>query len=141
MSSTGYRFVAYPDPSFLGLYRPTASSNPGLCFLSEQSGLVTPTDPQAIQALVELVSEVTQPMRLPVPGTAYEVHLPLSRSQGMALVSTVSVVGTCLELAPLEVDLSAAVEFVGAAVFAVGIAVAVAAGLGEIGGPNRFVMT
>jgi len=56
-------------------------------------------------------------------------------------VSIASVVGTCLELAPLEVDLSAVVEFVGTAVFAVEIVVAVVLGLGEIGGPSRFVMT
>lgn len=50
-------------------------------------------------------------------------------------VSIAFVVGTCLELAPLEVDLSAVVGFVGTAVFAVVL------GLGEIGGPSRFVMT
>ena len=59
----------------------------------------------------------------------------------MVLVSIASVVGTCLELAPLEVDLSAVVEFVGTAVFAVEVVVAVVLGLGEIGGPSRFVMT
>lgn len=57
------------------------------------------------------------------------------------LVSIVSVVGTSLELAPLEVGLSAVVEFAGTAVFAVEIVVAAVLGLGEIGGSNRFVMT
>ena len=136
-------FVAYPDPSSPGPYQPTASLNPSPCFLSEQSGLVTPTDLRAIQALVELASGVTQPMHLLVPETVYEVDPLLFRSQGMLPVLTVSVAGMRLELAHLEVDLSAVVEFVGTVVFAVEIAVAVAVapGLGEIGDPNRFVMT
>jgi len=77
-------------------------------------------------------------MRLLVPATAYEVHPPLFRSQGMLPVLTVSVGGT-----RLEVDLSAVVEFVGTVVFVVEIAVAaaVAPGLDETGGSNRFVMT
>ena len=137
------RFVAYLDPSSPGLYQPTANLNPAPCFLSEQSSPVTPTDPRAIQALVELVSAATRLRRLLVPEIAYEVHLPLFRSQGMLPVLTVSVAGTCLELARLEVDLYAVAEFAGTAVFAVEIAVAVvvAPGSGEIGGPNRFVMT
>jgi hypothetical protein len=136
------RFVAYPDPSSPSPCQPIASLSPGPCFLSEQSGLVTPTDPRVIQALVGLVSEVTRRKRLLVLETAYEVHLLLFRSQGMLPVLTVSVVGMYLELAPLEVELSAVVGFVGTAVFAVVIAVAVAAapGLSEIGGLNRFVM-
>lgn len=65
------RFVAYPGPSSPGLYQPTAGLNPGLCFLSEQSSLIIPTDPQAIRALVGLESEVTQPMHLLVPVTVH----------------------------------------------------------------------
>ena len=80
-------------------------------------------------------------MRLLVPETGHEVDLLLFRSQGMLLVLSVSAVGTCLESAPLEVDLSVVVELAGTAVFVVEIAVAVALGLGEIGGPNRFAMT
>ena len=137
------RFVAYPDPLFPSPYQPTASLSLGPCFLSEQSSLVTPIGPRVIQALVELVSEAMQPMRLLVPATACEVHPPLFRSQGMLPVLTVSVGGTRPELARLEVDLSAVVAFVGTVVFAVEIAVAVAVapGLDEIGGSNHFVMT
>ena len=137
------RFVAYPDPLFPSPYQLTASLSLGPCFLSEQSSLVTPIGRRAIQALVELVSEVTQLMRLLVPATACEVHPPLFRSQGMLPVLTVSVGGTRPELARLEVDLSAVVEFAGTVVSAVGIAVVVvvAPGLDEIGGSNHFVMT
>lgn len=132
------RFVAYPNPSSPSLYQPTASLSPGPCSLSEQSSLTAPIDPRARQAPVELVSVVTQPMRLLVPEIACEVHLPPFRSQGMLLASAVSAVGTCLERIPLEVDLSAVV-FVGAVVFVVEIAIVAGVALdsGEIGDPNR----
>lgn len=65
------RFVAYPGPSSPGLYQQSAGLSPGLCFLSERSSLITPTDPRAIRAPVELVSEVTQLMRLLVLVTVY----------------------------------------------------------------------
>jgi len=89
------------------------------------------------------VFAVTPPTRSLVPETAYEADQLRYRSWGKLPVSVVSAGGTCLELVPLVVGLSAVVVFVGVAAFvvAVGVAAAVAAGFGEIGGPNRSVLT
>ena len=136
-------FVAYPSPSFLGPYQPTASSNPGPCSLSAQSSLAAPTDPRVIQAPVEPVSAVALTMRSLVPETACEVDLLQCHSRGMLPVLTVFVVGTCSELVHLGVGLYAVAVFVGTVVtvVGVGIAAAVAFGSGEIGDLNRSVMT
>ena len=77
-----------------------------------------------------------------VPETGYEVDLLQCHSRGMVLALIVSAGGTCLELVPLAVDLSAVVAFAGTAVI-VGAAVVVAAAFGsdEIGGLNHSVMT
>lgn len=137
------RAVAYPNPSSLSPYQPTVSLSPGLCSLSGLSSLATPTDPRVIQALVELVFEVGQPMRSLVPVTACEVHPLPFRSRGMLLALAASVAGMCSELAPLEVGLSAVVESVGIVAFVaeIVVAAAVAFGSGEIGGPSRSVMS
>lgn len=134
------RFVAYLNPSSLSPYQPIAGSSPGPCSLSEQSNLVVPTDPQGIQAPVELVSAVTQPTRSLVPGTVYVVDLPRYRSRGTPPVLIVSAAGTWSELVRLGVDLSAVVVFAGPAVFVAEIATAAGLGLGVIGGLNHSVM-
>jgi hypothetical protein len=54
-------------------------------------------------------------------------------------MSIVSVAGTCLELVPLEVDLSAVVA-VAVVVVEIAVAAAVALDSGGFGDPNRSVM-
>ena len=78
-----------------------------------------------------------------VPETVYEADPPRYRSWGKLPVSVASAEGTCLELVPLVVGLSAVVGFVevAALVEVVGVAAAVALGSGEIGGLNHSVLT
>ena len=135
------RFVAYPSPSSLGPYQPTASLRPDLCSLSEQSGLAAPIDPRARRAPVELVFAVSLPARSLAPGTAREAHLAQHRSRGTLPLLIVFAGGTCLELIPQEVGLSVAVVFVGAVIVGIAVAAAVAPGSDEVGGSNHSVMT
>jgi len=137
------RFVAYPNPSSLGPYQPTTSSNPDPCSLSEQSSLVAPSDLRARQAPVELAFAVTLPTHSLVPETAYEADQPRCHSWGKLPALIVSAGETCSELVLLVVGLSAVVVFVaaGAFVVVVGVAAAVALGSGEIGGLNHSAAT
>jgi hypothetical protein len=86
------------------------------------------------------VSAVRLPTRSLVPETADEVRPPRCRSRGTPQLLTVSAEEMFPVPALLGVDLSA-VAFVGAAVFVVEVAAVAAAGLGEIGGLSRSVMT
>ena len=78
-----------------------------------------------------------------VPETGYEVDLLQCHSRGTVLALIVSAGGTCLELVPLGVDLSAVVVFAGAAAIVGAVVAAVVAAFGsdEIGGLNHSVMT
>lgn len=136
------RFVAYLNPSSPGPCQPTAGSGPGPCSLSARSNLITPNDPRARRAPVELVSAVTLPMRSLVPETVYGVGLPQCRLWETLPVSIVSGGGTCSELVPQGVDLSVVVVSVGAVAFVVevGVAAAAAPDFGGIGGLNHSVM-
>jgi len=137
------RFVACPTPSSPGLYQLTASSGPDPYSLSERSSLVTPIDPRARQGPVEPVFAVTRPTRSLALETANEVDPPRYRSWGKPPMLVASAEGTCSELVPQVVGLSAVVVFAEAAALVVeaAVAAAVAVDSGEIGDLNHSVVT